>query len=815
MRVLYQKLSTISLILGTIFCIMLFVNVSNVHAASCASYTGNAPQHMAVSCNGNLLTGKIVLNNIAKNKLSASGIGTVNVSIPNIPLFKYFDSVSSLGVKSNPTNFGIPYQTYGYLMEKLNYNPNINYNVSSNLNGVGALNIPYSCGASNGVTCSVMSINGNGNYGYFSVPYIGKAADLFTLGNIFSLSSPYKINTISLPNNSIITSTPNSLIGKCSGSSNGCVSGKKPLDYKLTTGYGNPYTLQGATINKQISILGTIGTFFSNLWGSVTSVLTGLASAIGLGSNPPPPPLTKNFPLSSSSGFCPQYISQLNNTAPISNTGQNACTQGSPAFQVQASFSCVPQYNTYIKDQKIMNTDQQSVNQETVVVNGLVNRVNTLTQYMNSPNTSFQSALGTGLELNSLQTQLSAAENTLNTDNSALSVAIANLNIANTNLHNCLSTLQTYETSGAPFSFQSDLYLQGINRILADFWYMEAIMNGGPPIGHTNTHSWKNDVNSKTFFLKKNINRTNLYKGIGISVPVNITIKTYSAENAASITTGATSATYYFPWLGDAIQIAQNLATHHFQPYYANNTTSSSPTYPTLAPGEYYIKDPSKHPDPLLLYLICTGSLSPNDPVVRNALGSYSVSKFFSSGACNGSPSVSTTSVPAGGTPTSNGSYNNPLRKISKLNPERIDQGVDYSGTGPIYALGPGTIVYVHAPSNSGWGPNNIFINEKLSAGSAKGQYVYVAECINPTVSVGQSVTSSTVIGYMTNCGSGIETGWATGPNDLAAAHSVFNGSNSTAFGLNYSELLASLGAPPGNLNLPLLGTLPSNWPNW
>src|SRR5262249_3493271 len=39
-----------------------------------------------------------------------------------------------------------------------------------------------------------------------------------------------------------------------------------------------------------------------------------------------------------------------------------------------------------------------------------------------------------------------------------------------------------------------------------------------------------------------------------------------------------------------------------------------------------------------------------------------------------------------------NQQYCNPYRGIPNLAPQRLDQGVDYGGAGPIYAMGPGTI---------------------------------------------------------------------------------------------------------------------------
>ena len=58
-------------------------------------------------------------------------------------------------------------------------------------------------------------------------------------------------------------------------------------------------------------------------------------------------------------------------------------------------------------------------------------------------------------------------------------------------------------------------------------------------------------------------------------------------------------------------------------------------------------------------------------------------------------------------TPFVGGTYGNPLRSIAGLSPERIDQGVDYHGYGPIYALGNGVILSVY---NSGW-PGGTFIH--------------------------------------------------------------------------------------------------------
>jgi murein DD-endopeptidase MepM/ murein hydrolase activator NlpD len=103
------------------------------------------------------------------------------------------------------------------------------------------------------------------------------------------------------------------------------------------------------------------------------------------------------------------------------------------------------------------------------------------------------------------------------------------------------------------------------------------------------------------------------------------------------------------------------------------------------------------------------------------------------------------------------GGYEDPLRAISPLHFGRIDQGVDFSGSGPVYAMGDGVVVNTYA---QGW-PNHVFVSYRLTSGSRAGAYVYVAEDCSPRVHVGQRVTPSTVICHMFNGSSGIETGWA------------------------------------------------------
>ncbi len=174
-------------------------------------------------------------------------------------------------------------------------------------------------------------------------------------------------------------------------------------------------------------------------------------------------------------------------------------------------------------------------------------------------------------------------------------------------------------------------------------------------------------------------------------------------------------------------------------------------------------------------------------------------------------PASTTTAAPAPSpAPASPGGYANPLRSVSNLAPERIDQGVDFSGSGPVYAIGNGV---VRNTTNAGW-PGGGFITYQLTDGPAAGDFVYVAENVVPRVQVGQQVNPTTVVGTLV--GGGMETGWAQPPGDgNAAASGQWNTSTSTAYGENFSQLLQSLGAPGGVSEGSTQGALPAGWPAW
>lgn len=161
------------------------------------------------------------------------------------------------------------------------------------------------------------------------------------------------------------------------------------------------------------------------------------------------------------------------------------------------------------------------------------------------------------------------------------------------------------------------------------------------------------------------------------------------------------------------------------------------------------------------------------------------------------------------------GGYVNPFRASTSITPGRIDMGVDYTGTGPIVAMGAGTVTYSQ-PSNAGWGPFSCTggyggaVVYQLSGGADRGRYVYVAEGIIPSVTAGQPLRPGQQIATFTGC---IETGWGSGSGDQPQAAALGQecqsgdaGCHSTACGQNMSQLIHALGGPAGIPQGPIYG---------
>ncbi len=141
--------------------------------------------------------------------------------------------------------------------------------------------------------------------------------------------------------------------------------------------------------------------------------------------------------------------------------------------------------------------------------------------------------------------------------------------------------------------------------------------------------------------------------------------------------------------------------------------------------------------------------------------------------------------------------YVNPLADAS-VTPERIDEGVDYAGTGTLTSIGRGRVNYV-GTSGTGW--PGAFIEYQLLNGRYAGRYVYYAEGVRPAsgIYVGRilqpgDAVASLIPGWST----GIEIGWGAGIGTETLAAELGQRTFPTPAGENFSAFIASLGGPPG-----------------
>jgi hypothetical protein len=162
-----------------------------------------------------------------------------------------------------------------------------------------------------------------------------------------------------------------------------------------------------------------------------------------------------------------------------------------------------------------------------------------------------------------------------------------------------------------------------------------------------------------------------------------------------------------------------------------------------------------------------------------------------------------------------NQEYCNPYRAVASLVPQRIDQGVDYCGAGPIYAIGPGTIDLYNNRNDTGW-PGGTFVSYKMSAGPAAGFEIYLAENIdlNPALHAGSFVYSGTVLGTLVNANPWSESGWGVAGAGYTAEHACYTEGCDTALGTNFNELLVCLNAPSGVAGQTGCCTSTTGWPS-
>jgi hypothetical protein len=150
--------------------------------------------------------------------------------------------------------------------------------------------------------------------------------------------------------------------------------------------------------------------------------------------------------------------------------------------------------------------------------------------------------------------------------------------------------------------------------------------------------------------------------------------------------------------------------------------------------------------------------------------------------------------------------YVNPVA-AAVVKRERIDQGVDYAGSGTLAAIGAARLTYV-GTSETGW--PGAFIEYQLLSGPDAGCFVYYAEGVDPatglrpgeTIRAGQPI-ARIIRGWPT----GVELGWGagTGTKTYAAMTGKWTATDDadsipSDAGKSFSALIAGLGGPPGKL---------------
>ena len=122
--------------------------------------------------------------------------------------------------------------------------------------------------------------------------------------------------------------------------------------------------------------------------------------------------------------------------------------------------------------------------------------------------------------------------------------------------------------------------------------------------------------------------------------------------------------------------------------------------------------------------------------------------------------------APAPAPPPATGGYVNPLAGAS-VTPERIDQGVDYSGSGTLGAIGDGKVTYV-GTSGTGW--PGAFVEFQLDRRAPTPDGTSTTPRASRPASglhVGQTVRAGQPIASING---GIEVGWGSGVGTQPAA---------------------------------------------
>lgn len=176
---------------------------------------------------------------------------------------------------------------------------------------------------------------------------------------------------------------------------------------------------------------------------------------------------------------------------------------------------------------------------------------------------------------------------------------------------------------------------------------------------------------------------------------------------------------------------------------------------------------------------------------------------------------ITTEPVTSGGADEVAGYYN-PLEHAN-VTPERIDQGVDYAGTGYLTAIADG-IVRASVANGSGWEGEGFIMYEITQPGFLYGAYVYYAEGVDTVVSVDENVRGGARLCNLRQpMPHGIEIGFGAGYGEDSYYRyhdGAYHDGDATRPGIAMSNLIQSLGGPPGKIEGAVVGNFPEYMPS-
>jgi hypothetical protein len=174
--------------------------------------------------------------------------------------------------------------------------------------------------------------------------------------------------------------------------------------------------------------------------------------------------------------------------------------------------------------------------------------------------------------------------------------------------------------------------------------------------------------------------------------------------------------------------------------------------------------------------------------------------------------------TPGGDQPTrtSVSGYVNPLRE-AHVTPERIDQGVDYAGTGYYVAIGDGIVAHADP---GGWGQYGAYLEyEVTQPGGLRGVRFFYAEGLDLLVGRGHTIHAGQRLAQLRQpMPYGTEVGVAAGIGTDESWARVYGGgwdgakdsaNSATRAGIAMSRLIERLGGPGGKIEGPVIGTWP------